>query len=83
MRGNRKLQSTFLDEIDDPHGDYVRAGAAGHERGPQYPYTMEDVRRHDAEVKGKAEGNTLIGVAEYSTLTEGKLTNKGKAEDHR
>ena len=49
---NQKPKSTFLDEIDDPHGEYVRAGAEGYERGPQFPYTMEDVRRHDAEVKG-------------------------------
>jgi hypothetical protein len=50
LRGNRKFKATFLDEIDDPHGDNVRAEASGYERAPQYPYTMEDVRRHDAEV---------------------------------
>jgi hypothetical protein len=49
---DKKPKSTFLDDIDDPRGDYVRAGAKGYERGPQYPYTMEDVRRHDAEVTG-------------------------------
>jgi hypothetical protein len=46
---NQKPKSTFLDEIDDSHGDYSRAGAAGYDRGPQYPYTMEDVRKYDAE----------------------------------
>ena len=49
---NQKPKSTFLDDIDDPRGDYARAGAEGYDRGPQYPYTMADVRRHDAEVKG-------------------------------
>jgi hypothetical protein len=51
LRGNRKLKSTCLDVIDDPHGDYARAGTSGHDRGPQYPYTMEDIRRPDAEVE--------------------------------
>ncbi len=68
LRGNRKLQSTFLDEIDDPHGDYVRAGAAGHDRGPQYPYTMEDVRRHEAEVKGLESWNTNLERASSSSV---------------
>ena len=49
---SQKPKSTFLDDIDDPRGDYARAGAEGYDRGPQYPYTMADVRRHDAEVKG-------------------------------
>ena len=52
LRGNRQLQSTLLDEIDDPHGDYVRARARGHEQVLQYPWTTEDVRRHEAENKG-------------------------------
>jgi hypothetical protein len=55
---NQKPKSTFLDEIDDPHGDYSRAGAAGYERGPQYPYTMKDVRKHDAEVRGLLDDYT-------------------------
>jgi hypothetical protein len=59
LRGNRKLQSTFLDEIDDPHGDYARAGAAGYDRGPQYPYKRRMyVRRHDAEVWGLVSWDT-------------------------
>ncbi len=68
LRGNRKLQSTFLDEIDDPHGDYVRAGVAGHDRGPQYPYTMEDVRRREAEVKGLVSRNTNLERASSSSV---------------
>jgi hypothetical protein len=35
-RRNQKQKSTLLDEIDDPHGDYARAGAAGYDKGPQY-----------------------------------------------
>ncbi len=54
VRGNRSSKSTFLDEIDDPHGELSRAGAAGYEneKGPKYPYTEEDVRKHAAFVKG-------------------------------
>ena len=52
---NQKPKSTFLDDIDDPRGDYARAGAEGYDRGPQYPWTMEDVRKHDAEVMGLSD----------------------------
>ncbi len=57
LRGNRKSKSTLLDEIDDPHGDYVRAGAAGYDRSPEYPWTWEDVRKHEAQVKRLESGN--------------------------
>ncbi len=52
MRGNRSSKPTFLDEIDDPHGELIRAGAAGYDRAPEYPWTWDDVRRHEARVKG-------------------------------
>ena len=52
---NQKPKSTFLDDIDDPRGDYARAGAEGYDLGPQYPWTREDVRRHDAEVMGLSD----------------------------
>jgi hypothetical protein len=68
LRGNRSSKSTFLDEIDDPHGDYSRAGAAGYDKGPEYPYTMEDVRRHDAEVKGLRSEYTNLGSASSSSV---------------
>ena len=65
---NQKPKSTLLDEIDDPHGEYVvRAGAEGYERGPQYPYTMEDVRKHDAEVMGLLDDYTHPGRASSSS----------------
>jgi hypothetical protein len=31
MRRNQRLKSNFLDEIDDPHGDYRRARVTGYE----------------------------------------------------
>jgi hypothetical protein len=68
LRGNRSSKSTFLDEIDDPHGDYNRAGAAGYDKGPEYPYTMEDVRRHDAEVKGLRSKYTNLRSASSSSV---------------
>jgi hypothetical protein len=82
---NQKPKSTFLDEIDDPHGDYSRAGAAGYERGPQYPSTMEDVRKHDAEVRGLLKDYTnpervsssSAPRQESSSSTPPKETNEG------
>ncbi len=67
-RENRKPKSTFLDEIDDPHGDYARAGASGHDRGPQYPYTLEDVKKHDSEVKGLLSDYTNPDHASSSSV---------------
>ena len=64
---NQKTKSTFLDDIDDPRGDYARAGAEGHDRGPQYPYTMADVRRHDAEVDRLMDEYTYPGRASSSS----------------
>jgi hypothetical protein len=49
MRGNRNLKPTLLDEIDDPHGDYIRARATGYEN-PLVSPGWEDVGRHDEEV---------------------------------
>ncbi len=58
----------LLDEIDDPHGDYVRAGAAGYDRGPEYPWTLEDVRRHEAEIKGLESWNANLERASSSSI---------------
>jgi hypothetical protein len=52
VRGNRSAKTMLLDEIDDPHGDYARAGAAGYDKEPAYPWTKEDVIKHENEVKG-------------------------------
>ncbi len=49
LRGNRKLKSTLLDEIDDPHSDYRRARATGYEN-PLVSPEWEDVGKHDDEV---------------------------------
>ncbi len=56
MSGNRSSKPTFLDEIDDPHGDYVRAGASGYDQGPAYPWTKEDVRKYENQVKEQEPG---------------------------
>ena len=56
MSGNRSSKTTLLDEIDDPHGDYVRAGASGYDQGPAYPWTKEDVRRYVNQVKELESG---------------------------
>ena len=82
---NQKPKSTFLDDIDDPRGDYARAGAEGYDRGPQYPYTKEDVRRHDAEVKGLLDEYTHPERAssisaprqESSSSTQPRLMSEG------
>jgi hypothetical protein len=51
MRGNRKLKASFLDEIDDPHGDYIRAGASGYDRASDIVSPgWENIRKHDDEV---------------------------------
>ena len=50
LRGDRNLKSTLLDEIEDPHGDYIRARATGYEN-PLVSPGWEDVGRHDDEVK--------------------------------
>ncbi len=49
MRGNRRLKSNFLDEIDDPHGDYRRARATGYEETLVSP-GWENISKHDDEV---------------------------------
>ncbi len=84
MRGNRKLQSTLLDEIDDPHGDYVRAGAAGYDRSPEYPWTLEDVRRHEAEVKGLESWNANLERASSSSIPrQGSSSSAPPAESNK
>ena len=57
MRGNRSAKTMLLDEIDDPHGDYARAGAAGYDKEPAYPWTKEDVIKHENEIKGVKSQN--------------------------
>ena len=52
VRGNRSAKTTLLDEIEDPHGDYAKAGAAGYDKEPASPWTKEDVIKYENEVKG-------------------------------
>ncbi len=52
VSGNRPSKTMLLDEVDDPQGEYARAGAAGYDKEPAYPWTKEDVIRHENQVKG-------------------------------
>ena len=56
VRGDRSSKTMFLDEIDDPNGEYARAGAAGYDQGPAYPWTKEDVRRYEDQVRERESG---------------------------
>jgi hypothetical protein len=86
VRGNRSAKTTLLDEIEDPHGDYARAGAAGYDKEPAYPWTKEDVIKYENEVKGGKSQNEYPKQGSPSSDPRQELscssppagTNKGK-----
>jgi hypothetical protein len=71
MRGTRNLKPTLLDEIDDPHGDYIRARATGYEN-PLVSPGWEDEGKHDDEVKYLSSAYTHPERASSSSVPRPK-----------
>ena len=47
MSGNRPSKSMLLDEVDDPRGEYARAGAAGYDKESPFAWPKQELSSSD------------------------------------